>query len=128
HRKKSENWHWRRPFRTARSLRTLIKPGQRSWSSWIKDQAAWHECIILRQAMSDQNKPPGASENRNLETKDTLRGFEQMPRQTKPGFFLFSREVYLVAGFFAFGCGGPQAWHARETAARCPSHTDQDTA
>jgi hypothetical protein len=34
-------------------------------------------------------------------------------RQTKPGFFLFSREVYLVAGFFAFGWGGPQAWHSR---------------
>src|SRR4029434_6588256 len=63
HRKKSENWHWRRPFRTARSLRTLIKPGQRSWSSWIKDQAAWHERIILRQAMSDQNRPPVDSEN-----------------------------------------------------------------
>jgi hypothetical protein len=29
-----------------------------------------------------------------------------------------SKNPALVAGFFAFGCGGPQAWHARETAAR----------
>jgi hypothetical protein len=79
HRKKSENWHWR-PFRTARSLRTLIKPGQRSWSSWIKDQAAWHERIILRQARKRKEAAPVATRP-SLDTRQKPdRGRSMLPR------------------------------------------------